>query len=111
MWWKKNEARKPIVLEADDLGNIIGASTGDSEHKIVSGGWAGTDDATSTAPSDLIGNPAIPEEDKSFQAITRDMDERIWRDDEEQIDRMERVDEQSELDERNHSRRALAECG
>jgi len=54
------------VLESDvdaqegnprSLGEVLGSQTGEGEDIIAPGGWAGTDDATSTAPSDCIGLP------------------------------------------------------
>ena len=72
--------KKGMPAEMHDLGSIMGSGTGASEHSTVSGGWAGTDDATSTAPSDQIGNPPIPEEDKSIWDIERDFDESVKRD-------------------------------
>lgn len=39
------------------LGDTMGSSTGEAEFSAVSGGWEGTDDATSTAPSDLAHPP------------------------------------------------------
>ncbi len=39
------------------LGETMGSSTGEAEFSAVSGGWEGTDDATSTAPSDLAHPP------------------------------------------------------
>jgi hypothetical protein len=70
----------------DDIGNIMGSKTGDSEHSLVTGGWAGTDDATSTAPSDQMGNPPIPEEDKSVGAIQHDFEKAVEEDEEAQTD-------------------------
>jgi hypothetical protein len=61
----------------DELGMIMGSATGETEQTNVAGGWAGTDDATSTAPSDQIGNPPIPEEDKPFDVIARDFDDSV----------------------------------
>ena len=37
-----------------NLSRTQGSSTGEEENAIEAGGWAGTDDATSTAPSDLM---------------------------------------------------------
>lgn len=36
-----------------DLSQILGSTTGEPDRDTVPGGWDGTDDATSTAPSDL----------------------------------------------------------
>lgn len=40
-----------------NIGEVMGSSTGEGEDVIAAGGWAGTDDDTSTAPSDRIGLP------------------------------------------------------
>ncbi len=48
----KSKFKYPIPL-----GNTLGSSTGETAHTVVPGGWEGTDDATSTAPSDAFGNP------------------------------------------------------
>lgn len=36
-----------------NIGSIVGGATGEADGDVVPGGWTGTDDATSTAPSDL----------------------------------------------------------
>ncbi len=77
---KKNRTAE-MRLDRDDLGKIMGSATGAREYTNVCGGWAGTDDATSTAPSDLIGNPPIPEEDKAVAEIERDLNECLDKDD------------------------------
>lgn len=46
----------PSVLRKVDLESTLGTSTGENENAIVAGGWEGTDDATSTAPSDTAFN-------------------------------------------------------
>lgn len=46
--------------EGHELGGILGSSTGEEDHEVIPGGWEGTDDATSTSPSDLC---QIPERD------------------------------------------------
>mgnify|MGYP000340704880 CR=1 FL=1 len=35
------------------LGEIVGGQSGEADQDTVPGGWQGTDDATSTAPSDI----------------------------------------------------------
>ncbi len=40
-----------------NVGQTMGTSTGEDEFNVVGGGWEGTDDATSTAPSDLSHPP------------------------------------------------------
>jgi hypothetical protein len=37
-----------------DLRHTVGSATGEEDHDTVPGGWEGTDDATSTAPSDIF---------------------------------------------------------
>lgn len=37
----------------DNLDKTMGSETGETAHATQAGGWAGTDDSTSTAPSDL----------------------------------------------------------
>lgn len=49
---------EPTTRPADtevNLGQLLGGQTGeeDSDDAVVPGGWTGSDDATSTAPSDL----------------------------------------------------------
>lgn len=65
--------RHPDKLN-DDLGSIFGSKTGQTEHSTVSGGWAGTDDATSTAPSDQIGNPTDVSGDDAIDSTTVEFD-------------------------------------
>jgi len=45
---------REIVINENDihLGQTEGTSTGEDENAVEAGGWAGTDDATSTAASD-----------------------------------------------------------
>jgi hypothetical protein len=49
----RGDLTEPRRTRRDDLGEIRGGSTGEADQDIVPGGWEGTDDATSTAPSDL----------------------------------------------------------
>lgn len=55
----------PDTWEAIDrdlnLGDTLGSGTGETENTMQSGGWAGTDDATSTAPSDM---PPVSQDDE-----------------------------------------------
>ncbi len=81
---KKRSRTTEVDISVEDIGDIMGSATGKMENSLVSGGWAGTDDATSTAPSDMIGLPPIPEEDKPISVIERDFNESIERDEEEQ---------------------------
>jgi hypothetical protein len=82
---KSRGKRKPVDIDSDELGNIMGSATGESEYSNVSGGWAGTDDDASSAPSDQIGNPPIREEDKPITIINRDMNSALQRDDDEDL--------------------------
>ena len=77
--------------------NTMGSSTGEEERAIEAGGWAGTDDATSTAPSDEMGNPSLPEEEKPFHQITRDFDESIQHDEERQEEAVQKAEEMTEM--------------
>ncbi len=78
------------------LNGTMGSATGQRERIPQAGGWSGTDDATSTAPSDQIGNPPAAEEEKPFHTITRDFDESIQSDEQAQQERAVDCDEQSE---------------
>ena len=63
----------------DDIGvgAVIGTATGEQDRDVTAGGWAGTDDATSTAPSDLSGEdqkkaePVNPEQENPDASIGR----------------------------------------
>ena len=79
------------------LKDTMGSATGQVEHAPLAGGWSGTDDATSTAPSDQIGNPPIAEEEKPLHTIARDFDESIQSDEESQQQRAIDCDEASEI--------------
>ncbi len=61
---KHNDSYSPLVLDndprEDELGEIVGSATGEFDHDVIPGGWEGTDDATSTSPSDLA-NPQSPQ--------------------------------------------------
>jgi hypothetical protein len=87
------------------LGETMGSSTGEDERAVQAGGWAGTDDATSTAPSDELGNPPRAEEEKAFSTITRDFDDSIQRDGEQQEQSAQEVDEQSERNDHSETLR------
>lgn len=84
------------VWRLGGIGNTMGSSTGESERAIQAGGWAGTDDATSTAPSDQMGNPPLPEEEKPLHTIARDFDDTIQRDEERQEEAAEDAEEETE---------------
>lgn len=49
-------------LEAG-LGEMVGTSTGEAPEDVLAGGWQGTDDATSTAPSDVGGSADMKHSD------------------------------------------------
>jgi hypothetical protein len=40
-------------IGSETLGQVMGTQTGEEDRDTVAGGWQGTDDATSTAPSDM----------------------------------------------------------
>ncbi len=63
-------------FQEDDLGEIRGGQTGEADGDTVPGGWEGSDDATSTAPSDLSPQPfrnaaGILEEESADASIGR----------------------------------------
>jgi hypothetical protein len=96
--------KKPKIAEREipdeiesGLGETMGSSTGEAERAIEAGGWAGTDDATSTAPSDEMGNPPLAEEEKPFHTITRDFEESIQLDEERQEEAAEDSEEATQL--------------
>lgn len=45
------------------LGEVVGTSTGEATEDVLAGGWQGTDDATSTAPSDIGGGTNLKHTD------------------------------------------------
>jgi hypothetical protein len=92
----------------DPLGTIMGSATGETEHSNVAGGWAGTDDATSTALSDQIGNPPVAEEDKPFEIIARDFDFSVRRLEEEEDREAAEADEIQEREELEEAKAILA---
>jgi hypothetical protein len=53
--------RAPASDEDITLGSILGSATGEGDRDVVPGGWSGTEDATSTAPSDLMGIALSPD--------------------------------------------------
>ena len=53
----------------NNLSRTEGSSTGEEENAIEAGGWEGTDDATSTAPSDLM-SWKKPESEITHEAIS-----------------------------------------
>ena len=92
---KKHKAKERQRLRG--IGDTMGSSTGEEARAIEAGGWAGTDDATSTAPSDEMGNPSLSEEEKPFHTITRDFDESIQLDEERQEESAEEAEEAREM--------------
>jgi hypothetical protein len=48
-------------IDDEGIGAVIGGETGEADRDVVPGGWAGTDDATSTAPSDLGEDSPAPQ--------------------------------------------------
>src|SRR5580765_317550 len=90
----KSKRRKP----GSGLGDTMGSSTGEEGRAVEAGGWAGTDDATSTAPCDQIGNPPMAEEEKPLHTIALDFDESLQLDEDQQQQRAIDCDETSERD-------------
>lgn len=88
---KKKDTVTPVDKLPMDVGSLMGSSTGEEENMLVSGGWAGTDDATSTSISDQLGNPPIPEEEKPLSAIAHDFDTTIENAEEKQLEAMEDI--------------------
>ncbi|MBY0370618.1 hypothetical protein K2X33_08030 [bacterium] len=78
--------RKPQIEEIP-----MGSQTGETENAVVPGGWAGTDDAFSTAPSDQIGNPK--------PADKVNLEDDLILEDQRQVEAARLVDEKQELDE------------
>lgn len=56
-----NEETLPQELAeaTSQLGETEGTATGEPTHEVLAGGWEGTDDATSTAPSDFESVPDL----------------------------------------------------
>ena len=79
------------------LGEIVGSTTGEAEQSTVAGGWAGTDDATSTAPSDLIGIPQPEPEGDEAELAIRNVDQRADEEEEQRADELVRSEEIDEL--------------
>lgn len=72
----------PLLPGAPSLGSVYGTATGEEEHTTVAGGWAGTDDATSTAPSDEFGTPTKFVDGISEGMTTPEMDRWVQAEDE-----------------------------
>jgi hypothetical protein len=90
---KKPVRNTGFALGPTELMDTLGSATGELERAIEAGGWMGTDDAASTAPSDQIGIPPLSEELKPLHTIARDFDETIQIDEEKQQEReIERVE-------------------
>lgn len=89
---RKRKRRNPDEM-ASGLGETMGSATGEEERAIEAGGWAGTDDATSTSPSDELGNPPLPEDEKPFHTIVRDFEDSIQLDEERQEEDAEDAEE------------------
>jgi hypothetical protein len=63
------------------LGTIFGSATGERDRDPMSGGWEGTDDANSTAPSDLDGISKFPKgtpEDPDIEKVADNEDDIIY---------------------------------
>lgn len=68
------------------LGSVVGSATGEADHDPVPGGWEGTDDATSTSPSDLAQIRLTPSGTVTTSDVEREQDEA------EKISEMEEID-------------------
>lgn len=53
-----SSAPPEVRFSENGIGKTLGSTTGEEENAIMAGGWEGTDDATSTAPSDQAVPPA-----------------------------------------------------
>lgn len=58
------------LSHGQELSDVVGTSTGEGDREVAPGGWEGTDDATSTAISDLSEIPE-PKMDEPDAAIGR----------------------------------------
>ncbi len=61
------DARRGVtgtLFRGSDLSHTVGGETGEEDRDTVPGGWEGTDDATSTAPSDLFPPVPLPKQDE-----------------------------------------------
>lgn len=66
-----SRAPEPFTVN-EDLNRTWGSSTGNEENATEPGGWAGTDDATSTAPSDMPTNTRpLREQDSVDERLER----------------------------------------
>lgn len=67
------EETPPHEIETPEssLGETEGSATGEPTHEVLAGGWEGTDDATSTAPSDFAFVPDLRHtDDHGPEAVT-----------------------------------------
>jgi len=90
---KSQNGHKISEWEHLDLGDTMGSATGAEEHATLAGGWSGTDDAASTAPSDQLGNPPLAEGERPPHEIARDLDHSVQGDEEQQFQRAQEADE------------------
>lgn len=67
-----SRAPQEVDLSNEGIGNTMGSATGEDENGLIAGGWQGTDDATSTAPSDVAFD--VPQKPMNH-AIGEDADE------------------------------------
>lgn len=59
------------LIDDEGIGEVLGSATGEGDRDVTAGGWAGTDDATSTAPSDLADEMIFPEAEDPDATIGR----------------------------------------
>ena len=90
------EKAEASVFRPPHLEDTMGTATGELEHAVLPGGWSGTDDAVSTAPSDQIGNPPMAEAEKPIHTIAHDLEETIQLDEELQQERAMACEEKDE---------------
>ena len=71
----RGKRAKKTEWERKEIGILMGSETGEGDHDVLAGGWAGTDDATSTAPADLpdiATDPTGKTSERNVRALERD---------------------------------------
>ena len=86
VWKRSPKARLQSARDEMLLGTIVGSATGERDRDPMGGGWEGTDDANSTAPSDLS------DISKSPTGRIRDPDIQKEADDPGNLSEMEEID-------------------
>lgn len=87
-FFKKRLGRAGVgsLREQIPLGAIVGSSTGERDRDPMAGGWEGTDDATSTAPSDLSGISKYPTGRAQEPDVQKEVDDLGYFSEMEQVD-------------------------